>query len=57
MILRDIRDYFKKKVEDSQGKIPYFVFGIDEKALRESVGTFDNIFMFVDYGQIESSIR
>ena len=56
MILRDIRDYFKKKVEDSQGKIPYFVFGIDEKALRESVGTFDNIFMFVDYGQIESSI-
>lgn len=43
MILRDIRDYFKKKVEDSQGKIPYFVFGIDEKALRESVGTFDNI--------------
>ena len=54
-MLSAILDYFRAL----QGEIPeikYFVFSNDEKALRDTVGGFDDFYMFVDYGEFGSRV-
>lgn len=36
--------------------IRHYVFGVDEKAVRERISALDDCFMFVDYGQIAATI-
>lgn len=53
-MLTTIRDYFKTKCPDfvDPGN---FVFGADEKTLKERIGSFGDYYMFVDYGAFDSS--
>lgn len=54
-MLTIIRDYFRAKCPDfvEPGN---FVFGADEKTLKERIGTFGDFYMFVDYGAFVSSV-
>lgn len=54
MILREIKEYFEAK-QQAIPEVKHFVFGVDEKALRELVAQFSGLYMFVDYGQLSST--
>ena len=53
-MLREVRSYFRTLQEEFP-EIKYFAFGVDEQTLRERVSTFDDYYMFVDYGEFDSN--
>lgn len=53
-MLTAIRDYFKAKCPEFV-KPENFVFGADEKTLKERIGSFGDYYLFVDYGAFDSS--
>lgn len=52
-MLTIIRDYFKAKCPTFVDPAN-FVFGADEKTLKERIGTFGDYYMFLDYGAFGS---
>lgn len=53
-MLTFIRDYFRAKCPEFV-RSENFVFGADEKTLKERIGSFGDYYMFVDYGAFASS--
>ena len=54
-MLREICKYFRC-LQEEMPQIPYFVFSNDEQTLRDSVGGFNDYYMFVDYGEFNSLV-
>ncbi|WP_297627038.1 hypothetical protein [uncultured Rikenella sp.] len=52
-MLTTIRDYFKAKCPAFVSP-ENFVFGADEKTLKERIGTFGDYYLFLDYGAFGS---
>lgn len=52
-MLTTIRDYFKAKCLAFVSP-ENFVFGADEKTLKERIGTFGDYYLFLDYGAFGS---
>lgn len=54
-MLRSIRDYFRA-LQGETPEIKYFIFSNDEQTLRDTVGGFDDFYLFVDYGEFGSTL-
>lgn len=52
--LLDICDYFER-LNNELHIARHFVFGGDEKSVREQIGAFSSHYMFVDFGGIDST--
>ena len=56
LTLLDIRDYFDG-IRTALDLVPNFVFSSDEQGLRETIALFGDSYMFVDYGDLTSSLE